>query len=87
MAEVAVGQKVYIHPTHMASDEFREKITRVGLDREKIAVVLDRTRVGSCVLLLPRGVSVPGHSHEFPSGTKYAGREYLDVHESHLQPL
>lgn len=87
MAEVAIGQRVYIRPTRMASDEFREKITSVGLDRKRIAVVLDRTRTGSCVLLLPSGVSVPGHSHGFPPGTKYAGHEYLDVHESHLQPL
>ena len=83
MAQFSVGQMVYIRPTSMASEEFREKVHRLGLYSKHPSQVLFRTGIGVCTVLLPSGTIIPGHSRTFTAG-EYAGQEYLDLSEKHL---
>lgn len=81
---VTINQQVIIVASDGASEEFKSKVKAMG---EVALTVLDRSSMGVCTLLLPRGVSIQGHSHPIPSGSFYEGHEYLDLHESHLMPV
>ena len=72
------GSKVRLKPTNKASEELREKVATLGDVVGEIAAI---TSLGVCVVLLPPGVSIAGHSH--PLGD---GREYVDLHMEHLEP-
>lgn len=71
------GTRVRLKPTPMASDEFRQKVTELV---DVIAEVGACSSIGVCTLILPKGVSISGHSHPFGNG-----HDYLDIHESHLE--
>lgn len=70
------GSRVRFNPTDKASDEFRQKIASLGDVVGEVGAITD---LGMCTVLLPPGVSIPGHSH--PLGD---GRDYVDLHRVHL---
>lgn len=72
------GDKVYLRPTNIASDELREKVATMGDDVVGEIVVV--TGIDVCTVLLPPGITIEGHSHVFDEN-----RHYIDLHGSHLQ--
>jgi len=79
---VEVNQKVVIVPTDIADEEFGREVEKKG---KIVLTVLSKSNLGVCTLLLPKGVSIQGHSHPLPPGP-YEGHDYIDLHESHLAP-
>lgn len=79
---VTIKQQIIIVPSDGASEEFKGKVEAKG---KIVLTVLDKSSIGVCTLLLPKGVSIQGHSRPMPPGP-YEGHEYLDLHESHLVP-
>ena len=71
------GSKVRLKPTSEASGELRQKVAALG---DVVGEVGAMTGIGVCTVLLPPGISIPGHSH--PLGD---GRDYIDLHKEHLE--
>ncbi len=71
------GSKVRLKLTSKASGELRQKVAALG---DVVGEVGAMTGIGVCTVLLPQGISIPGHSH--PLGN---GRDYIDLHKEHLE--
>ncbi len=71
------GTKVRFKPTNNPSEEFRAKIEALG---DFVGEVLAVSNIGVCTVLLPKGVTIEGHSHYLRDG-----QHYCDIHEENLQ--
>jgi hypothetical protein len=74
------GSKVRLRPTKIASLQLSKLVMAYGEVTGEIAGV---TRLDVCTVVLPIGVSLPGHSHPFT----FNGEEhhYIDLHKQHLE--
>lgn len=75
------GMHAFLRPTASASQAFKDA---VAAHRNLIVEVLEREAFGTCALLLPQGIALPGFSKPIP---EQPDREMLHAHESYLRPL
>ena len=73
-----VGSKVRLKHNDMTSGEYQKKVGIIG---DIVGVVGAITNCGICVVLLPLGVRIPGHSHPLQGDD----REYIDVDKDDLE--
>ena len=72
-----VGSEVRLKPTDKASGELRQKVAALG---DVVGEIIGMTNIGVCTVLLPPGVSIPGHSKPLGDGS-----DYIDLHKQHLE--
>lgn len=74
------GMEVRLNPENIDPKELREELKK-KLNGDFCPVRSVDPRSGMCMVLLPEGVVIDGHSHLLPEG-----RHYLDLNEMYLQP-
>jgi hypothetical protein len=76
------GSKVRLRPTKMTSLQLSKLVMAYGEVTGEIAGV---SGIGVCTVVLPLGVTLPGHSHPFTfNGVEH---HYIDLHKQHLESV
>jgi len=73
-----IGAKGLLVLNEKAPQDLRVAVATRGAVEVEIA---DKTGLGVCQVILPKGVSFPGYSQLLEGGT-YAGHHLMDLHES-----